>query len=77
MSKSKTMNWFIIYLVLHVLLELNKADLCLFCGTDFKYLGRHKWRCKEKLHTTPSTMQGNHDNIILNRTIETPSKSPV
>ena len=55
-----------------MLLELNKAELCPFCGKDFKSLGRHKWRWKEKLHTTPSTTHGNHDNNILHRTIETP-----
>ena len=75
MPKSKDTNWFIICLLLHSLLELKKAELYPFCGKDFKSLGRHKWRCKEKLHTTPSTTQGNHDNIILQCTIETPSNS--
>ena len=35
------------------------------------------WRCPEKLHTTPSTTQGNHDNSILHQTIETPTNSLV
>ena len=25
--------------------------VCSFCGQDFKSLGRHTWRCKEKLKT--------------------------
>ena len=54
---------------------MSKRFLCPFCGKDFKSLGKHKWRCEEKLHTTLSITQGNHDNIILHRTIETPSNS--
>ena len=69
--KNKIINWFIIYLVLHSSLEINKAELCPLCEKYFKSLGSYKWRCKGKLHTTPSTTQGNHDNIILRGTIET------
>lgn len=65
MSKNKIINWFIIYLILDSLLEVNKAELWPFCGKDFKSVGKHKWR----LSTNPSTTQGNHDNSILHRAI--------
>ena len=37
--------------------------VCSFCGKDFKSVGRHSWRCKEKLHSDNS---GNEQQIPNN-----------
>ena len=75
MTNSKTRKWFIIFLVLYSLFELIKGEICPDCRNDFISVKRHRRRCKGKLHNTHSTTQGNHDNDILHRTIESPPNS--
>ena len=34
--------------------------LCSFCGKDFETLGRHQWRCEQKINDP--NLNGNFDN---------------
>ena len=41
---------------------------CHFCNKDFKSLGRHAWRCKERNNQNESVANSNHSNVTLEQT---------
>ena len=34
--------------------------ICSFCGKDFVSLGRHQWRCKDKINDRTANVNSNH-----------------
>jgi len=44
--------------------------VCSFCGGDFKSLGRHAWRCKEKLRSTDQ-------EDLIHRNTQGPCNTPI
>ena len=43
--------------------------VCSFCGQDFKSLGRHAWRCKEKLKTAEKAENVSNNSSNLRKSI--------
>ena len=48
---------------------------CEYCGKDFKSLGRHVWRCKQKVLLNNVVTIGNHRNADIPNELEIPEHS--
>ena len=45
----------LLLLVWFLLFEVTDAGICKFCKKDFKWVGRHEWRCKSRILTVTTS----------------------
>ena len=43
--------------------------ICSYCYVDFKSIGRHAWRCKEKLNNQQSVNEKNEEPTLTDRSL--------
>ena len=53
-------------MMLHWLIVL---VICSYCHVDFKSIGRHAWRCKEKLNNQQSVNETNEEPTLIDRSL--------
>ncbi len=46
--------------------------VCLFCDKDFKSLGRHSWRCKQRVHQVNAAAATNASSVCQPSLINSP-----
>ena len=42
--------------------------VCSCCGKDFVALGRHQWRCKQRVHSNTTGLDGDINNPLVTGT---------
>ena len=69
------LRWFVIFVSISPLFLVVNAVECEYCGRDFKSLGRHVWRCKQKVILDDVNIIETNSNIDIPEQIEIPELS--
>ena len=48
-NNNRTRFYVVLLGVLLVFCEISDCTICEFCGVDFVHLGKHAWRCKQRI----------------------------